>query len=238
MIHFLSKKNHVKLKICKPSFKRLLSSCQVGIPAFVAHVSAGVVTMTFNYIILSISGNTAVAAYGIIANIALVAVAVFNGIANGSQPLISRDYGLGKDENIHILKRLSFIMALVLAVVLYVVIFIGTDTFIAVFNSESNQELYRYAHLGIRLYFIGILFSGVNIVGASFFSATNEAKNASIISLLRGFILIVLFALILSKLLGIIGIWLSYAVGEAVTTGVMILLFMLSKRKALIGDKV
>lgn len=238
MIHFLSKKNHVKLKICRPSFKRLLSSCQVGIPAFVAHVSAGVVTMTFNYIILLIAGNTAVAAYGIIANIALVAVAVFNGIANGSQPLISRDYGLGKDENIHILKRLSFIMALVLAVVLYVVIFIGTDTFIAVFNSESNQELYRYAHLGIRLYFIGILFSGVNIVGASFFSATNEAKNASIISLLRGFILIVLFALILSKLLGIIGIWLSYAVGEAVTTGVMIPLFMLSKRKALIGDKV
>lgn len=237
MFHFLSKKNHVKLTISKPSIRRLFSSCQVGVSAFVAHVSAGVVTMTLNYLILSLAGNTAVAAYGIIANIALVVIAVFNGLANGSQPLISRDYGVGKNENVQVLKRLSLITAFVLAVILYVVIFIGTDWFIGIFNSEQNRELYQYAHLGTRLYFIGILFSSVNIVGAGFFSATNEAKNASIISLLRGLILIVLFSIILSKLFGLNGVWLSYAVSEGVTTGVMLVLLNRSKRSAWLGDR-
>ena len=231
MIHFLSKKSNVKLKICVPSFKRLLCLCQVGVSAFVGNVSAGVITMTFNYIILSIVGNTAVAAYGVIANIALVIVAVFNGLSNGSQPLISHNYGAGKYDNVKILKKLSFIVALALSFILYTIIFLSTDTLISIFNSENNHELYNYAHLGVRLYFIGIIFASVNIVGASFFSATNEAKNASIISILRGFVLIVFFAVTLAKLFGLNGVWLSYAVGEAVTTLVMLVLFLLLKRK-------
>lgn len=230
MVHFLSRQNHVKVKISRPSVKRLFFSCQVGIPAFVAHVSAGVVTMTFNFILLSLAGNTAVAAYGVIANIALVVVAVFNGIANGTQPLISRDYGAGKAENVQTLKRLSLLSALVIASLLYTLIYVGTDTLIAIFNSEQNFELYQYAHLGTRLYFIGIFFAGVNIVGAGFFSATNQAGYASLLSFLRGFMLIVLFALILAWLFGLTGVWLSYAVSEAVTTEVMMWLFTKAKR--------
>ena len=201
----------------------------MGISAFVGHVSAGVTTIVYNYIILSIVGNTAVAAYGIIANIALVVIAVFNGLSNGCQPLVSRDYGAGKHDNVKTLKNLSFFVSLVLSVILYAVIFLNADTLIGIFNSENDQELYHYAHLGVRLYFIGIIFASVNIIGASFFSATNQAKNASVISLLRGFVLIVVFAGIFSKLFGLNGVWISYAAGEAVTTWVMFIL--LSKKQ-------
>ena len=43
-------------------------------------------------IILGLAGNTGVAAYGVVANTSLVAVALFNGIAQGSQPLVSEAY--------------------------------------------------------------------------------------------------------------------------------------------------
>lgn len=43
----------------------------------------------FNFILLKIAGNTGVAAYGLIANLALVGAAIFNGIAQGTQPLVS-----------------------------------------------------------------------------------------------------------------------------------------------------
>lgn len=235
MIHFQSKKSNITLRICVPSFKRLFRSCQAGVSAFVGDVSSGVITMAFNFIILAIVGNTAVAAYGVIANIALVIVAVFNGLANGSQPLISREYGAGKYDNVKILEKLSFITVLILSAVLYTIIFLSTDTLIGIFNSENNSELYRYAHSGVRLYFIGIFFASVNIVGASFFSAINEAKSASVISVLRGFILIVLFAVMLSKLFGLNGIWLSYAAGEAATTLVLLVLSAVTKRKTSVG---
>lgn len=48
----------------------------------------------FNWIILRLEGNTDVAAYGIVANISLVVVAVYTGIAHGVQPLVSRFYAV------------------------------------------------------------------------------------------------------------------------------------------------
>ena len=53
----------------------------MGVSAFVGEISSGVITTAFNLIILRLAGNTGVAAYGVVANISLVAVALFNGIS-------------------------------------------------------------------------------------------------------------------------------------------------------------
>ena len=80
-IHFRSDKCSIKFKPVFPSLKKLLYSCQVGVSSFVGEISSGVITVVFNMIILSLAGNTGVAAYGVVANTSLVAVALFNGIA-------------------------------------------------------------------------------------------------------------------------------------------------------------
>ena len=56
-------------------------------------MSSGVTTTVFNFLLLGLAGNVAVAAYGVVANFALVATAIFNGVAQGAQPLVSRCYG-------------------------------------------------------------------------------------------------------------------------------------------------
>ena len=50
-------------------------------------------TTVFNFLLLRLAGNVAVAAYGVVANFALVATAIFNGVAQGAQPLVSQCYG-------------------------------------------------------------------------------------------------------------------------------------------------
>ena len=51
--------------------------------------------IAFNSIILGLEGNTGVAAYGVIANISLVVTAVYTGISQGIQPLVSTAHGQG-----------------------------------------------------------------------------------------------------------------------------------------------
>lgn len=63
-------------------------------------MSNGIVIIILNFVILGISGNMGVAAYGIVANLALVAVSVFTGEAQGIQPIISYNYGAGNVRNI------------------------------------------------------------------------------------------------------------------------------------------
>lgn len=79
LLHYLSPRNTIRLTPTLPSLRRLLSACQLGVVAFVGEMSSGVTTMVFNFILLHLAGNAAVAAYGIVANIALVGVALFNG---------------------------------------------------------------------------------------------------------------------------------------------------------------
>ena len=230
-IHLFSKRSNVKIKPCVPSIKRLISSCQVGIPAFVGEMSSGIITLVFNYVLLSLAGNIVVAAYGVVANVSLVTLAVFNGIAQGSQPLISRNHGAERHSDVNSLKKLSLIVALVMGIILYVVMYFATNPIVAVFNSEHNAQLAKYANTGVKLYFIGVLFAGLNIVGSSFFSAVEKAKEAAVISVLRGFVLVVLFVLILPKALGVNGVWLSYPAGEFSTMLVMIVMFLLTNKE-------
>lgn len=93
--HWLQKKNSfhfVKTKIRKYIITQDLS---LGFPSFIAQLSSGIVMITFNAIILQLAGNTGVAAYGVVANISLVIIAVYTGIAQGIQPLVSTFYGVG-----------------------------------------------------------------------------------------------------------------------------------------------
>lgn len=229
LVHLLSDKSNVKIKLCIPSLKKLFVSCQVGFSAFVAEISSGIITMTFNFLILKLAGNTGVASYGIVANIALVATAFSNGIAQGSQPLISKSFGNRNMCEVNWLCRMSLAVSFIIATVIYIFLTVSAVYITDFFNSEGNELLASYSVTGIRLYFIGILFSGLNIVGSSFLSAVENARTAFIISVLRGFVMILFFAFLLSALFGMNGLWLAYATAEFFTSAVMFY-FMYSKK--------
>lgn len=229
-LHLFSKKSTVKIKPCLPSFRKLAASCQVGFSAFTGEISSGVITMTFNFLILALAGNNGVAAYGIVANIALVTVAFFNGTAQGSQPLISRSFGERNTQDVRKLQKLSLLSAFTIAAVLYTLLAVFANEITTIFNSEGNTELQNYSVTGIRLYFTGIFFSGINIVGSSFFSAVENVKGAFTVSMLRGFVLILPAAFLLSALFGMNGVWLAYAAAEVLTSAVMFA-FMKKKNK-------
>ena len=217
MIHFLSKKNTVKFKWFKLSLTRLFHCCQVGMSAFVGEISSGVITVVFNMIILSLTGNIGVAAYGVVANTSLVAVALFNGIAQGSQPLISKSYGTGQKKEVHEGLHMALMTSLCLSAILVAFIYFYAPQVTAVFNGEHNATLAVYAEKGLRLYFLGFFFAGINIIGTAALSAVESVKCAFVSSIMRGFVAIIFFAFLLSSFLGMTGVWLAFPAAEFVT---------------------
>ena len=101
------------------------------------------------------------------------------------------------------------------AILLVVCIYLYAPAITAVFNGEGNQVLASYAENGLRLYFIGFLFAGMNIVGTAILSSIESAKFFASIS--RGFVAIIIFAFVLSALLGLNGVWLAFPAAEFVT---------------------
>lgn len=217
LLHYLSPRNTIRLIPTLPSLRRLLSACQLGVVAFVGEMSSGVTTMVFNFILLHLAGNAAVAAYGIVANIALVGVALFNGISQGLQPLASACHGSGNTQGQSRIYRHSMFIGLCVSAVVVAVVVTFAGTLVAVFNSQHSAQLADYAIPGLRLYFLGFLFAGANIVKSGFYSATGRGRESSILALCRGVVAIVAFAFLLSHLLGITGVWLAFPAAELFT---------------------
>ena len=227
--HFIKKSNTITFVRKAPSVRLLAQSCQLGISGFVGELSSGVTTTVFNFLLLRLAGNVAVAAYGVVANFALVATAIFNGVAQGAQPLVSQCYGKNEMAGARKLLLLGCGTALGLAALLYGVVFGYTDVLTALFNSENSALMATFAHSGMRIYFVGYFFAGCNIVAAGYLGAVNRPAEASITSLCRGMVAIVVCSLVLSALFGMNGVWAAFPVSEAITLSLTVFLL---KRKA------
>lgn len=171
----------------------------------------------FNILILGLEGNVGVAAYGVVANISIVVTALYTGLAQGIQPLISIYYGLNDKNQIQRIMNYSQFTMILLSVAIYAVLFVFAPQVTGIFNSEGNEVLQIIAEVGLKLYFISNIFVGFNTVVATFFTSIEKAMPAHILSLLRGLVLIIPLAFAMSALWGMNGIWLCFPVTEAVT---------------------
>ena len=219
VFYFIDHGNTSRLHLCRTQFygRVLWDACINGSSELMTNLSMSLVNILYNFQLLRLAGENGVAAYGVVANLALVGIAVFTGLCTGIQPLVSRSSGLGDREQLRRLFRWGICTALGIAAVLCVSVFLGAEPLTAVFNSEHDPQLAAYAENGLRIYFTGFLFAGVNMVTAAFFSASDKTVQGFVLSLLRGVIAVPPILFPLAWALGVDGVWLTFPMVELVT---------------------
>lgn len=228
--HFVKKKNQFRLIRVRPDVRLVASAAGLGVPSLVTEVSSGLVIAVFNLLILGLAGNVGVAAYGVVANISIVVIAIYNGIAQGVQPLLSREYGRSQEKNVHRFLGWAMMLTVILAMVIYVGIYWNADVIAMIFNSGRDMDLQRIAVEGLKIYFTACPFVGANILLAIYFAATDQAAPAQMISLLRGLIVIVPLAFIMANVAGLTGVWMTFPLTELVVCVVACGLYKKMKR--------
>ncbi len=216
-LHFSQGTNRLRLRKSRFSLPHLRSIASLGVSAFVAEVSFGAILMIFNIVILGIAGTTGVAAYGIIANIAFVANAIFVGIGQGIQPLASEAHGEGDNCRLQLVLKYALVLSVAVWAIIYFGITFFTDGIISVFNSENNHALRDYAASGLVIYFAGFAAAGLNVIITAFLSAAESSRAAFVLSMTRGFAAIVPLVLTLPHFWGITGVWLVFPIAESLT---------------------
>ena len=230
-LHFIKKKNNFKLIKCKINFAYMKRIISLGVPSFITEVSSGLIILLFNFTILKISNNTGVAAYGIIANLALIVISIFTGIAQGIQPIISKSYGEGKIKNIRTSFKYGIITSIILGVGCYLSGLSFSEEIVNLFNSEGDKVLLSMAIEGINIYFSAFIFMGINIVTTSFFASINKPKESFAISMIRGLIIVIPLILLLPNFLGMTGVWLTIPLSEVITLFISIIIYFKYKRE-------
>ena len=229
--HWLGKKKGFHFRKLVPDADSIRTNISLGFPSLLSQISAAIVMIVFNMLILGLEGNTGVAAYGVIANISLVVLSFYTGIAQGIQPLVSHSYGRKKTDGIRQFLRYAMISMVILSAVMYLILFVFADPIASAFNSEHNAKLQEIAITGLKLYFTSLVFAGFNIILSMYFTSVEKALPAQIISLLRGLILIIPIAFLFANLWDMTGVWMSFPATELVTAVVGAVLYFIYKNR-------
>lgn len=214
--HFIMKKNQLKLvkaKIELKTFKRIFSN---GASSFVVEISAGIVIFAFNQSILKLAGDIGVSAYSVIANLSLIFAAVFIGVGQALQPIVSYNYGAGKLDRVYESVRFSIYVSMGLGILFYGIGLFFPENLVSIFIKDSG-EIMEVAVRGIRLYFLSFIFMGVNIAMTSYIQSKEQARASLTISLTRGLFLVIFGLMILPRFFGMDGVWLTLPLVELIT---------------------
>lgn len=222
--HFI--RGNTKLRIIKPSFSfELLKRITLnGVPSFIIEISSGIVIFAFNSVLDSIIGTIGISAYSIIANISLICVAIFTGVAQAIQPIISINYGAQKLDRVNKVVRLGLSFAGVFGIVFFAVGVLFPRPIVSLFNTDS-RELMRITVRGINIYFIGFIIMGLNIVFGAFCQAIEYSMFSMVISISRGVGFILLGLLVLPGILSVDGVWATVPFAEVITLIIVIIGF-------------
>ena len=200
-----------------------------GMFALLTEVTSATVMFVFNMIILSLAGNLAVAAFSIITVISLVVTAIYTGLSQGIQPIISYNYGKGDWGNVRKILKYAVVTQILLSILIYLTIFCNADSLAAIYNKQNDVVLQSFAVSGMKIYFAACFFIGFNIVISTFFTSTEKSLYSQVISLARGFVVIIPVALILSRVFKMTGVWSAYPVSECVVFVMAIFMLFLDK---------
>lgn len=205
----------IKFVKIKYSLLNLLKIMKVGFAEFLAEVSTGISIFVFNLVILKNLGEKGVSAFGIIGYISSFITMTMIGFNQGVQPILSFNLGAKEHKKIFEIIKNSFFILGVLGIFFYTLINIFSANIVSIFlNDIEDINLTKKA---LITYSFAYLICGFNIFSAGYFTAVDMVKISTIITMLRGILLLVLFILILPIFLGTTGIWITMFVTEGIT---------------------
>lgn len=239
-IHWMNGKNTLKFKGSWPTWHNVRDTFSLGLPSFLMEMSNGVTIFIFNWVILFISNEYTVAAYGIVTNVLLVALALFTGTAQGSQPFVSREFARRKFAKAFHGLKIAVRTALTIAGVIYVFAVIFRYPIIDVFNEHHDPYVASLAAVGMIVFLVSLFFSAINNQIIIFLASADETKQSLALVILRGYVLIWLVLPLMAWKFQMLGVWLSLPIIEflSLLIGLVLVYYLRCALKDKYGDQI
>ncbi len=226
LVHFFKKENTLKVTKVEHRTYDYYSIMKYGFPTFIVDVAMGFITILFNRQIGKYLGNDALAVYGVIVNISTIVQCCGYSVGQASQPLLSRNFGAGKNDRVREIVKYAFISALFFSIAWTMAFILIPNGFIRVFMKPTESVL-SIAPSIMRAYGLSFLLLPINIFAMYYFQSVMEAKKSIIISLIRGVFVSAIMIMVL-PLFSAKALWFSMPITEVVC--VIYILFELKKK--------
>ena len=230
-VGFFFKKDCIfKFSFKKVNMKSALQIARAGIPTVINSLCLVFLVFTLNKVLKSAGDNNAVAAYSVINTISNICYCFGSGIGSVVLTLSSIFYGEENRQQLHDLIKSTARTALLIHSVLIIFLLLFAPYLISLFIATS-ETAYSLAVTGLRLFSLCLIFSSFNSAYKNYVQGVGHLKMSMLISILQNFLFTALYAILLSHIIGLNGIWLCFALGEFTTNlAALVIVFIFNKR--------
>jgi putative MATE family efflux protein len=226
--YFKSDKSKLGFVKTRLRLKVVANIAKIGVPSFITEMGISVMTMYHNITMVNLAGENGVAAYGVINYIYPVMMLLFWGLSVSMQPVISYNHGAGLKERVKESISLVLKISIVMGVVFFIIGIFFNEEMVRLFIRDQ-EEVVKLASRGVVIYFFNFIFLGFNMAVIMYYQAIEKPIIPTVLTILRGFVIVLSFLYILPKFFGTDGVWMTIPATE---TLVFIIIVVYEKMKS------
>lgn len=237
MIYLLFYAKGLRLLRLKLSRKSLLLSlrnvgvqCRIGSSAFLGEATMAVLMFMGNQVFMHYLGDDGVGAFGIVCYYTPFIFMVGNAIAQSAQPIISYNFGLGKNRRTRNTEKAALLAAFGCGTIVTAVFSWCPEFMVGLFVDPASRAA-QIAVNGFPSFALGFIAFIFNITAVGYFQSVERIRPATTFALLRGFVLLVPSFLLMPLWLGTRGIWLAMPAAEILTMLAVVCFYGIMRRR-------
>lgn len=232
--HFWKKQALLKLRLTVPKVEEIKSFIENGFGVGSAFIFQAVVMLVFNILLLKSNSPTAVysvAVFGVMYTMSTIPYAMFDGAGAAASTVISI-LGGEKDQKGMLTVFYEGMRIVVIAGVILTLLFVVNTKEILNFFGIASDASFDMAVSAFRIYTMSIAFAGINTLTTAFWQTIGRIRLASVVSVMRNCIFMLVFGICLIPVKGIEGLSMVYVFSEGMCVVILffVLVFQSSKK--------
>ena len=194
----------------------------IGIPATLNMALPSLLISALNGILAAYSGAY-VLVLGVYYKLQTFIYLPSNGIIQGIRPLIGYNYGAGERKRVEQIYRLTLELTAGIMAIGTALCWLIPGGLIGLFT--ENPETVTIGITALHIISLGFILSAVSVTSSGALEALGQGMASLVISVMRYVAVIIPAAFVLSRLIGVTGVWWAFVCTESVTAVVAYVLY-------------
>lgn len=219
----------ISLKSLRLTLRNISYMIKIGSSSMLGEVAIASMMLIGNYMFMKMLQEDGVAAFSVMCYCFPIVFMVANAIAHAAQPILSYNYGIGRDACVRQTFRLSMQVAFVAGALLFAGMYLFCPAIVSLFLAPDCNA-YAIATAGIPYFTFGFVFFTLNIAWIGYYQSIEKSKRATFFMVLRGVVLMGICFVTLPLFLGEKGLWLAIPCTEMLVFGLLVGMFLLRRK--------
>ncbi|MEG1072182.1 MAG: MATE family efflux transporter [Oscillospiraceae bacterium] len=229
MLCLLGKKSSFSLCPVKGHWRESLTLLKSGSPASLNNLSNTMRTLCLNLILFPLAGSLGLSVFSIVTTAANLALTVISGAGQTTAPFVGVFVHERDNASIRQLERKALTLGTLLVAVVAALFALFARPFCGLFGVTDPQVLVLSTQ-AVMLFSLSLVPSLISTVLLNYYQASGNTAIANIFTLCRAFGFVVLGAFLLSRFMGLPGVWLAFTLAELLSWGVLWLILSVSRK--------